>query len=1079
MPKPNRLVRVSQKEPAISLTTKRTNEGTSKMARFKLIVAHWACSRPSAVGSTDQIIKPLVERASYYLLTKLRMNEAKERSFGSIFNALVLGRTSASFSVLPKVFVLLLILAQALVPGTSLPSVQAAAGINEQLNFQARLLTAAGGLVDDGNYHVRFRIYSGGDGDLGGGDETLEWTETHTTGNLVTVSNGYLSAQLGSITAFGTDVDWNEDTLWLSIDIGGNGGSASWDGEMDPFMRLSAVPYAFNAENLGGRGADEFVQLDPSSEQAVNTANTLIQVDQAGAGDLIDLQVSNSTVFSVSNGGNGTFSGDLAVNGGDLTTTQTTFNLFNSTVTTANLLGAATTIEIGASTGTTSINNSLTVDGNVTLGTAAGDTLTILGDDTDITFSDSAFTTCTALETVSGVLKCGTDDSGGSTPTLQDAYDNDASGDADIITATNKDILFSLANTATDSNFNIEIADDSTSTVSISRLDGTGTNNPAQLLLLTNLDTNQGIADGLLVQASGGGLTDAIDVSGSNITNAINVGANTIFGTGGAVINFDNFDVSSAGAVTALSYGGITESNLLDKSATETISGSYTFTTDVNLTFAGTENLAVTSDLAGSVDVLSVIATPSSTAGTTRGLVLQQADSANTNGLDTGLLIDNADTNLAIVNGIQLTNSGGGGYTTILDTPSLDITGSGAITGATGISSSGTITFSGLTASRAVFTDGSSNLTSTAASAALLSSLSDETGTGVAVFGTSPNITTSLTTGSSTFSLVNTNATTLNLGGAATTLSIGAATGTTTVNNLLNVSGASSGVGLTVSNSTSTDEIAIFQDNGTAVFTIDNGGSAVLAAVSDSTAVFDVQDAADQSYLTVDTSNLAVEIGNGTDDVLLVVDSFTTDPGSAADGAIFYDSDDDVFRCRVNGAWVNCDTTGGGGSSTIKLQFSPEFAGGTLSADGSNNNVRISSGWVNALSSSEGEKHIYYSVDTNQASAQDYDFVVQVPIPSDFSSIGAASTFKFWHEDPDGATTNANVTWELYDEDETQCFSTTFEGTTAGVWEQESASSLGSCSISANDIITFIFKVKTTSGAGAINLGEFEFEYDT
>jgi len=61
-------------------------------------------------------------------------------------------------------------------------------------------------------------------------------------------------------------------------------------------------------------------------------------------------------------GGTFTLTDDLAVNGGDLTTTQTTFNLLNATATTVNAFGAATTIEIGAATGTTNINNNLVVD---------------------------------------------------------------------------------------------------------------------------------------------------------------------------------------------------------------------------------------------------------------------------------------------------------------------------------------------------------------------------------------------------------------------------------------------------------------------------------------------------------------------------------------------------------------------------------------------------------------------------------------------------------------------------------------------------------------------------------------------
>ncbi len=67
-------------------------------------------------------------------------------------------------------------------------------------------------------------------------------------------------------------------------------------------------------------------------------------------------------------GGDGVITGDLAVNGGDITTTATTFNLINATATTLNIGGAATAIDIGAATGTTSVNNALNVDGNFDVG---------------------------------------------------------------------------------------------------------------------------------------------------------------------------------------------------------------------------------------------------------------------------------------------------------------------------------------------------------------------------------------------------------------------------------------------------------------------------------------------------------------------------------------------------------------------------------------------------------------------------------------------------------------------------------------------------------------------------------------
>ena len=61
-----------------------------------------------------------------------------------------------------------------------------------------------------------------------------------------------------------------------------------------------------------------------------------------------------------------TISGDLAVNGGDITTSGAgTATIFNANATTLNIGGAATTIGIGSATGTTTVNNNLTVTGDL------------------------------------------------------------------------------------------------------------------------------------------------------------------------------------------------------------------------------------------------------------------------------------------------------------------------------------------------------------------------------------------------------------------------------------------------------------------------------------------------------------------------------------------------------------------------------------------------------------------------------------------------------------------------------------------------------------------------------------------
>lgn len=181
-----------------------------------------------------------------------------------------------------------------------------ATGINEQLNFQGRLLNNLGAVIADGDYNIEFKIYQDGDGVPGGGDETLKWTETRTGANKVTVKNGYFSANLGSVTAFASNIDWNQDTLWLSVNIGGTG-SPSWDGEMNPMKRLSSSPYALNSKYLGGIQATGFVQLAPNAVQT-ETSTTLASIfvnknNASGTPNILQLQKASSDVLVLDNGG--------------------------------------------------------------------------------------------------------------------------------------------------------------------------------------------------------------------------------------------------------------------------------------------------------------------------------------------------------------------------------------------------------------------------------------------------------------------------------------------------------------------------------------------------------------------------------------------------------------------------------------------------------------------------------------------------------------------------------------------------------------------------------------------------------
>jgi hypothetical protein len=95
--------------------------------------------------------------------------------------------------------------------------------------------------------------------------------------------------------------------------------------------------------------------------------NSVIDTSAAGVITFGNVTTNPSHVFSGT--GTTTFGGSVAVQGGTLSTTQTTANLFNGTATTVNLAGAATTLNVGASTGTTTINNATTnIVGNLQTG---------------------------------------------------------------------------------------------------------------------------------------------------------------------------------------------------------------------------------------------------------------------------------------------------------------------------------------------------------------------------------------------------------------------------------------------------------------------------------------------------------------------------------------------------------------------------------------------------------------------------------------------------------------------------------------------------------------------------------------
>jgi len=104
-----------------------------------------------------------------------------------------------------------------------------------------------------------------------------------------------------------------------------------------------------------------------TTQNLYNTAATTLNI--GGAATTLALGATTGTATIANPTVTLTNATALNLNGASpaITTTSTTASVFNATVTTLNIGGAATTLALGASTGTTTVNNNLTVTGNLTI----------------------------------------------------------------------------------------------------------------------------------------------------------------------------------------------------------------------------------------------------------------------------------------------------------------------------------------------------------------------------------------------------------------------------------------------------------------------------------------------------------------------------------------------------------------------------------------------------------------------------------------------------------------------------------------------------------------------------------------
>ena len=721
-------------------------------------------------------------------------------------------------------------------------------------------------------------------------------TLTINNNKVIIDSTGSLQIPVGSIAQRGStangQIRYNSElSIFEGYGPGGSWGSLGGVRSVDGLTQITAESspgasddilrfYAADVDNITTKLV---VTLNNASLTVLNTTqstdkDTGALIVEGGAGIEKNLNVGGNTSVI----GDTTLTGDLAVNGGDLTTTAATFNLVNATATTVNFAGAATTLEIGAATGTTNINNDLDVDGDVNI------------DGGDLTVSTTTFNLANTTATTVNFASAGTTINIGAATGTTSVKNNVEIQGATLSTTQS---TFNLVNaTATTVNFA-----GAGSTINIGSSSGnTNVRNSFNVDINSTLGLNTdslNIVNGKLTVNLKDNVADIFTVrEASNNYIKINTNNSLELITFGVLPTYEFLNATDATSTSVASTtfaGGVGIAKKLFVGTDLDVDGNVTIgdaTTDTH-TVTGSVTIVAPDNTAAAIQIKEN-AQPYFTVVTTNGsesitfesiprvLINNTTDSTDK---DTGAVVVEGGvgiekklyvgTDLAI--GGNATVSGdlavnGGDITTtattfnLLNATAATVNFAGAATDVQiGAATSATVT---LRPGTLVGSNTTQNVYNTVA-------------TTVNAFGAAATIAVGTTSGTITLSnptvvgtqttvnLWNTTTTTVNFAGAATTLEIGAATGTTNINNDLDVDGDVNIDGGDLTVSTTTFNLAnttATTGNLFGVATVVNVG---ISAASASTLTYGPAITGNTFKLagtTVGTINLTTDVTSGT-----------------------------------------------------------------------------------------------------------------------------------------------------------------------------------------------------------------------
>ena len=168
---------------------------------------------------------------------------------------------------------------------------------------------------------------------------------------IVTGSNGAITI---SSTAAAQSSFFSSTTAGAVFTTGSTAFVGAEAGIDAPADKGNDVFFYVSGSTAGGSGVALFGGNVRTSGSLTVDGNTTLG---DASGDTVTV---NGTTTFVGSGVTTTFAGDIAVNGGDVTTSAATFNLVNATATTVNFAGAATTLSVGAAGGSSTFNGNVT-----------------------------------------------------------------------------------------------------------------------------------------------------------------------------------------------------------------------------------------------------------------------------------------------------------------------------------------------------------------------------------------------------------------------------------------------------------------------------------------------------------------------------------------------------------------------------------------------------------------------------------------------------------------------------------------------------------------------------------------------